>query len=190
MAGDWDSRWSGAAVEDAAPAAVLRDNAHLLPAAGRALDLASGLGGNARLLAGRGLETVAWDRSATAIGKLDAWARAESVPMSVEVRDVVADPPAPATFDVIVVSRFLERSIAPALVDALRPGGLLYYQTFTRSGVTGRGPRDPRFRLAEGELLSLFASLQVLVYREEGAHGDTRRGLRDEAQLVARRSPG
>ncbi|MDZ7748090.1 MAG: hypothetical protein U5K43_03940 [Halofilum sp. (in: g-proteobacteria)] len=52
---------------------------------------------------------------------------------------------------------------------------------------TGRGPRREQFRLAEGELLSLFASLRVLVYREEGDAGDTGLGLRDEAQLVARR---
>ena len=30
-----------------------------------------------------------------------------------------------------MVSRFLERCLAPALIDALKPEGLLLYQTFT-----------------------------------------------------------
>ena len=187
MAPDWNARHAAGSVADASPAPVLRDNAHLLPAAGTGLDLACGLGGNAILLARHGLEAFAWDSAATAIDALAAWARARELPIRAEVRDVVAAPPEPGRFDVIVVSRFLERSLAPALAAALRPGGILFYQTFTRERVTGRGPRSDRFRLARGELLELFRALELLVYREEGSAGDTARGLRDEAQLVARR---
>jgi tellurite methyltransferase len=35
-------------------------------------------------------------------------------------------------FDVIVVSRFLDRTLSDAIIDALKPDGLLFYQTFTR----------------------------------------------------------
>jgi SAM-dependent methyltransferase len=103
------------------------------------------------------------------------------------VRDVVREPPAVCSFDVIVVSRFLERSLAPAIVKALRPDGLLFYQTFIRDAVGQGGPRKPDFRLGTNELLQLFASLTVLVYREEGTRGDTTEGFRDEAMLVAAR---
>lgn len=186
---DWESRYRERGVGDAAPAAVLRDNVHLLPRQGVALDLACGLGGNAILLAAGGLETFAWDRSPTAIDKLAAWALAHRSPIHAEVRDVVESPPEPERFDVIVVSRFLERALAPALMAALRPGGLLFYQTFTRSRVGDHGPRSEHYRLADNELLALFAPLRVLVYREEGRAGDITRGFRDEAQLVACR-PG
>jgi hypothetical protein len=78
----------------------------------------------------------------------------------------------------------------PALAAALRPGGLLFYQTWTREAVTGRGPANPAYRLEPGELLRAFAGLRVLAYREEGRVGDVARGVRDQAWLVAMRPAG
>jgi len=43
------------------------------------------------------------------------------------------------------------------------------------------------FIRAPQELLSLFQALHVLVYREEGQVGDTTRGWRHEAMLVAQK---
>jgi len=106
-----------------------------------------------------------------------------------EQRDVVRNPPEPGRFDVIVVSRFLDRSLAPQLAVALRPGGLLFYQTFTRTRVDDSGPVSPDYRLADGELLRVFAGLRLRVYREEGVIGDITCGLRNQAMLVAQR-PG
>lgn len=182
---DWEDRYQNGSVADAEPAPVLADFAHLLPGSGTALDLACGLGGNAVFLARHGLATWAWDSSPAAIDRLAAFAREAGLPLAAEARDVVARPPEPGRFDVIAVSRFLERELAPALAAALRPGGVLFYQTFTRTRVSDRGPGTDRFRLADNELLGLFGELRVLVYREEGRVGDVSRGLRDEAQLVA-----
>jgi hypothetical protein len=77
--------------------------------------------------------------------------------------------------------------ILPALIQALKPGGLIFYQTFTRQRVSDRGPQCAEFRLAEQELLQLFSGLQILFYREEGCVGDVQKGFRDEAMLVARK---
>ena len=104
-----------------------------------------------------------------------------------QVRDVEANPPGPGTFDVIVVSYFLERDIIPDLIQALRPGGLIYYQTFTRQRVSDRGPQREESRLDDQELLQLFSGLQVLFYREEGCVGDVQKGFRDEAMFIGRR---
>jgi len=186
---DWEARYRDRSVAEAQAAGVLADNAHLLPGGGAALDVACGLGGNAVLLAREGLTTFAWDSSSATIDKLAAWGRANRLPLTAEVRDVVAEPPEPGRFDVITVSRFLERELAPALIAAIRPGGVLFYQTFTRTRVSDRGPGNDRFRLADNELLRLFASLRILVYREEGRVGDVSRGWRDEALLVAQRPP-
>lgn len=167
---------------------VLWENQHLLPATGRALDLACGLGGNALLLAACGLETWAWDISDIAVARVQAAAQQRSVALHAEVRDVVTCPPCAESFDVIVVSRFLERDLAPALIEALRPAGLLFYQTFTQVTVgDAKGPMNPAYRLAPQELLTLFHPLRLLVYREEGNVGDTTRGWRNEALLVAQK---
>lgn len=102
---------------------------------------------------------------------------------------MVAAPPTPDSFDVIVVSRFLERALCPAIAAALRPGGLLFYQTFVRDDVGAHGPANPAYRLERNELLRLFPQLTLRLYREEGRVGDVTRGVRDEAWLIAQR-PG
>ncbi len=180
----WDARYRGHAAPGE-PARVLSDFAHLLPPGGRALDLACGLGANALFLARRGFQVDAWDLSPVAVARLEDLAA--GLPVTAAVRDVVADPPAPSAYDVVVVRRFLERTLAPAIAAALTPGGLLYYQTFTRERVTDKGPGRPGYRLAANELLVLFRDLRLRAYREEGTLGDTTRGLRDEALLVAER---
>ncbi len=180
----WDARYRGAD-KVPEPALVLSEFQHLLPPSGQALDLACGLGGNALLLAEHGMTTYAWDVSPVAIERLQQEALSRGLDVEAEVRDVVATPPEPASFDVIVVSRFLERKLVPSLLQALRPGGLIYYQTFTGPRVNDTGPKNPEYRLAENELLALFASLRLIAYREEGLAGELSKGLRGEAMLVA-----
>ena len=167
---------------------VLRDNLHLLPGGGRALDLACGAGGNAILLAEQGLKVDAWDIADVPIATLQAVASKRQLPVEARVRNVEENPPGPGTFDVIVVSYFLDRDLIPDIIRALKPGGLIYYQTFTRQCVSDRGPRCAEFRLADQELLHLFSGLQVLFYREEGRVGNLQKGFRDEAMLVGRKA--
>lgn len=185
-------KWNARYADSTSPpriAPVLADYQHLLPSQGRALDLACGLGGNALALAAHGLETWAWDVSDVALSRLQAHAQQRGLVLHPEVRDVVAAPPAPASFDVIVVSRFLDRSLAPVLIEALRPEGLLFYQTFTLVTVgEAHGPTTAAYRLAPQELLTLFHGLQVVVYRDEGRIGDTTQGLRNEALLIAQKA--
>lgn len=183
----WDRRYRSAALEMPQAAEVLAQNRHLLPREGSALDIACGLGNNALLLAQLGLDTSAWDSSAEAIKKLRAIARERGLALRAEVRDVQAQPPEPATFDVITVSRFLIRALAEPLMAALRPDGLLFYQTFSKIKVNDSGPSNPDFLLDDNELLRLFAPLRVRVYREEGRCGDLGLGLRNSALLIAQK---
>ena len=90
-------------------------------------------------------------------------------------------------FDVVFVSRYLERGLCAALSRALRPGGLLIYQTFSIEALDSAPHKNPDYCLVRGELLNLFHDLQPLLYREDALVGDTSRGLRNEARLVAQR---
>ena len=183
----WDRIYTDSPGKSAEPCAVLAAHSHLLPAGGGALDLACGRGGNALYLATRGYATHAWDVSAVAVQALSDQAARNDLPLMAEQRDVTADPPAAESFDIIVVSRFLDRTLAPAICAALREHGLLFYQTFIREKVSDTGPHNPAYRLEANELLRLFQSLHLIYYREEGNVGDTRRGFRNEAMLVAQK---
>ncbi len=180
----WNRRHREAG-DEGRPAQVLLRNLHLLPESGKALDLACGRGANALLLAEQGLETHAWDFSPVALERLDAAAAARGVSLQTQVRDVVAHPPEPGSFDVILVSFFLEREIVPRLIAALRPGGKIYYQTFTREVYMDRGPSTPAWRLEKNELLRLFRELDVHYYREDGRATRVKTELSDLALLVA-----
>ncbi|MCP3662540.1 MAG: methyltransferase domain-containing protein [Gammaproteobacteria bacterium] len=180
----WDQRHQN--TEDLGQVArVLEENLHLLPARGKALDLACGRGANALMLATAGLDVHAWDLSPVGIARLDVAALEQDLIVHSVVRDVIKNPPEPNTFDVILISYFLDRNLISAIVSALKPGGLLFYQTFSQLAVSDCGPASADFRLAENELLHLFRELKVRVYREESTLGDTCNGWRDLAMLIA-----
>jgi SAM-dependent methyltransferase len=152
------------------------------------LDLACGLGGNALMLAEQGLEVTAWDLSPVAIQRLSEIAgRRGLCNLLAEVRDLEQSPLPVQSFDVIVVSYYLDRDLVPHIIAALKPGGLLFYQTFTRIALGEQGPSNPEYRLGDNELLQLFGVLKPRVYREENLLGDLAQGTRDVAMLVAQK---
>ncbi len=181
----WNCRHSQA--NDAGkPAKVLVENLHLLPLGGNALDLACGRGGNAFCLAEKTrLSVDAWDISDVAIDRVGSEANSRGLTVNAQVRNISLHPPKPDSFDLIVVTHFLDRALVPALIGALRPGGLLFYQTFTQTAVSHEGPSNPGMRLKDNELLELFQPLCVRVYREEGLLGNVKQGWRNLALLVA-----
>ena len=163
-------------------------------ATGFLLDLACGRGRHSRAALGWGLTVVALDRDRQSLRELATCAALSPRPTASRLLPVCADaeaghplPFAPGSLRAIVVTRFLHRPLAPTLIDGLAPGGVLLYETFTeRQRELGTGPRNPDYLLQEGELLRLFAPLQVLDYEE---------GLRKTgsgewvASLLGRRRP-
>ena len=181
----WDAIYACADGKPPEPIEALRDYAYLLPTSGTALDLACGRGGNALFLAQHGLHTSAWDISSVAIERLRERSDESGLQIDAQVCDVVDQPPPANAFDVIVVTRFLERQLADSLVNALKPLGLLIYQTFVVEKTDRSGPSNPDFLLAPNELLALFQQLRVRVFLDLGNCGDANSGLRNESLLIA-----
>jgi SAM-dependent methyltransferase len=154
----------------------LLDSADLLPAGGRALDVACGRGRHALLLAAAGFETTAIDRDRSALAPLETKAVGLGLSLIARAIDLEADHAdlsvlAPAAFELIVVFRYLHRPLFPALRRALAPGGVLVYETFTQAQAARGHPRNPAFLLAEGELARLVAPLDVLRFDEGEREG-------------------
>ncbi len=140
-----------------------------LYAPGRALDLACGRGRNAMYLAQEGFQVEAWDRDAEALEGLRSTADALglSAPTTRLVDLEQAPEIPPASVDLITVFYYLQRDLVPTIVRALKPGGILVYETFLIDNHERfNHPRRREFCLNHNELLSLFRELRVLTYRE------------------------
>lgn len=182
----WDRIHSRAAATPSTACRALRDYSFLLPASGRALDVACGRGGNALLLARRGLETSALDISPVALQALDTEARRAGLPVELIEADTEHFAHSGDLYDAIVVANYLDREFCRRLPQLLKPGGLLFYQTFVRDKVDRDcGPSNTDYLLQTGELLRLFTSLRVLQYSDLGTVGDGALGLRNQAMLIA-----
>lgn len=181
----WNTAYQGADISTAEAASVLLENDFLLGDAGQGLDLACGRAGNAIFLARRGFDVDAVDLSPVVLEQVDNYAQEHDLTITTQCRDIENEGLSGKQYDVIVVGYFLNRQLFPAIVDALKPGGLLFYQTWSQLRIDDSGPGNPDFRLKSGELLTLCAPLRPLFYRENGVQGDTSRGLRNEAQIIA-----
>jgi len=185
---DWEQIYAEKSVADATAAQVLKENTHLLPASGTALDYASGLAGNAQLLAQLGLEVTAWDYSRIAVEKINQYAAAHTLKLRAEVKDLEQDYALlSGQFDVVCVSCFLHRPSIKKLTDLLAPGGLLFYQTFSGPQRDSIGPSREAFRLRRGELLQTFSSMQLLFYREDPQDIESRTVYSDQVLFVAKK---
>jgi SAM-dependent methyltransferase len=69
--------------------------------------------------------------------------------------------------DLILCIQYLQRSLFPQMARALRPGGVLLFETYTHAQLEfAGGPRNPSYLLETGELREGFPELCVLFYRE------------------------
>jgi len=198
---DWDAK-HGLAGNEAreAPAGILSELWPLLPS-GAALDLACGRGRNALFLAERGRHVTAVDWSKAALDILEERAKALKIPARRMARIDEAKQVTRAGIDVlqadleavvlpasryllILCVRYLERSLFPQICRALRPGGMLLFETYTKAQLDfSGGPRDPAHLLNPGELRRAFPELETVFYRELRAE----QGI---ASLAARKARG
>lgn len=184
----WNNIYQESEVGKGEPIWALKEYVHLLPAQGKGLDLACGLSANGFFLAQQGLDVQAWDISDIVVNKLNHYAQTNKHTLQALTKDLTDPDLQDESFDVIVVAHYLERSLAEKIVAALKPQGLLFYQTFVKDVTPSySGPGNPDFRLDRNELLRLFSDLHVVAYREEGLVGDLERGLRNVAALVAQK---
>jgi SAM-dependent methyltransferase len=146
------------------------------PPAGTALDVAMGSGRHVEPLAAAGYKVFGVDVSFSRVQEAK-WRAAETQsPLLAWCADLTAHPLPQRRFDLVVVTRYLQRDLCAAMRRALRPGGLVLYETFTRHQMRhGWGPTSPQHLLEPGELRLLFEPFELIFYQEV-----------DEPEAVAR----
>ena len=147
-----------------APSAWVCRFAPLIAPGGRVLDLACGRGRHARYLAGLGYRVEAVDRDSAALAALAGVAG-----VTTRGADLEGSPwPCGAgRFDGIVVTNYLHRPLVSALLAALRPGGVMIYETFALGNEKLGRPSNPEFLLRPDELLQwVEGRLHVLAFEQ------------------------
>ncbi|MRI58925.1 MAG: hypothetical protein C6H99_05395 [Epsilonproteobacteria bacterium] len=144
----WDKKYLHASLPEV--------NEHLkrfyhLAKRGKALDIACGMGQNAKFLASKGFEVECVDISKIALSK----AKSRGVTtFCCNIEEFLF-----GEYDLIVCFNFLLRSIHPKIIKSLKPQGILIYETFTYHSKI-----NPQYRLAKNELLQEFLELEILHY--------------------------
>ena len=180
MCGSWDEKYQYQP-DTSEPARLLAEFSRLLPFGGLALDIACGAGRHGIYLAERGLRVVGVDSSWQGLARGRELASRKELTISWVQADLGKFALAPAAFDVILCFYYRDQNIYGQIRQALRPGGLLIYETYTLDQLKfATGPRNPAHLLEPAELLRAFGDWDVILYRETWRE----RGL---ASLVARK---
>jgi tellurite methyltransferase len=170
------------------PAQLLKDHWRLINDSnlnGPVLDLACGYGHNAIYLALKGLTVSCCDKSEDALKRTRATAAAYDVNIDIWKADLEKEaynPLKDKTYKSILVFRYLHRPLIPHIREALHPGGILMYETFTIAQPRFGKPHNPTHLLDFGELLDWFKDGHIFHYFE----GIRQAPQRAVAQIVCR----
>jgi len=153
----------------------------MLPRAGMALDLACGNGQDTVFLSSRGLTAIGIDRSGQALAAARRVALTSDLKACFVQADLASFHIPNGKFVVVVCFRYRDPNLYPSIRSALKPGGLLIYETYTREHLHfGFKPQNPDHLLERNELLRAFGDWEIVFYQETW----TGRGM---ASLVARK---
>jgi SAM-dependent methyltransferase len=142
---DWVKKWS-----------------HVFAPNSRVLDLACGYGRHAKWLWSLKMDVLALDKDQEALSQI------QSMGISTLCADL-ENSPWPLTgqkFDGLVVTNYLWRALWPDLLDCVKEGGFVIYETFCEGHQAYGKPTRADFLLKSAELLDVFQSFKVLGFEE------------------------
>ncbi|WOT05679.1 class I SAM-dependent methyltransferase [Shewanella youngdeokensis] len=154
-----------------------------ISASSKVLDLACGTGRNGHWFAQQGCHVTYLDRDLSRLDLCPNPANAELLQWDLETSN---PPTLPENqYDVVLVFHYLHRPLFSQIIKAIKPGGLIIYETFTHQQATIGRPSNPDFLLTDGELKAIFANWHCLHY-SEGLQGELPNASY-KAQMIAQK---
>ena len=161
------------------------------------LDLACGGGRNGLYLVDREIPVVFADRDPAALAVVEKSlidkGHGDSKRLftlwSVDLEAPAGEPLAGQKYAGIMVFRYLHRPLFEGIKQAVCPGGVVIYETFTVDQVQFGRPRNPDYLLRPGELAATFSGWQVLHSFEGVVESAGGGGPQAIAQIVAVKDP-
>jgi SAM-dependent methyltransferase len=144
-------------------------------AVGKALDIACGVGRNTHFIAEKGFEIDAVDLSDYALSQIDETEKINKIEVDLDTYNLQIN-----TYDLIVNINYLSRRLLPQIKEALKPGGVVIFETFIIAHGDFNQPANPEYLLRTNELLHAFIGLDIIYYEERNDIN-----LRDENTRVA-----
>ena len=163
------------------PHPLVLDYADLISAKGHILDAASGVGADALYLAQKGHKVFAVDIAYVGLHAAQERFREHHLEYRGAVVDLSGPWLPPNRFDAILNFYFLERATFPVYRRALKPGGLLFFETFQKND---QPRKHPQYYLDPEELITAFADFEILKFEQRESSSDSGKLI---AQLVARK---
>jgi tellurite methyltransferase len=180
----WNQRHARRAREGPAGRAgdLLTEHADLIPQSGKALDAAAGLGANGLYLARHGLSVIAVDFAHTGLRIAIRAARNDGLDLQAVVCDLGRFYLPARYFSIIVNMMYLNRGAIPLYLQALKPGGLLFFECLLEQGEGNR-----LHYLRPEEIDTLFDGFQVEFEGGRLFHSGEGSVMRQTYQRIARR---
>ncbi|MDZ7818533.1 MAG: methyltransferase domain-containing protein [Aliarcobacter sp.] len=130
----------------------------------KVLDVASGAGRNSIYLANYGFDVEALDISSVALDILNAKGYKN---ISCKLADLDNYEVPLNSYDFIVMTNFLDRTIISKLSNALKNDGILFIETYMQDDENEKAPSNPDFLLKKDELKTFFdEAFEILDYDE------------------------
>jgi len=151
----------------------------------KALDVACGSGRNSIFLAKEGFEVTAIDISEVALKALNEQNHKNINTKQVDLEEFSFEE---NSYDLIIMTNFLDRKIIPKLKTALKQNGVLFIETYMFHDENEKPPSNPNFLLKQGELKTFFDDMfEVLEYDEFFNENYELYKMRKQVILVKRR---
>ena len=151
----------------------------------QALDIACGMGRNSKFLAEQGFEVDALDISPIAIENLKNIQNIRAVEVDFDTYNLKEN-----SYDLIVCTYFLKRSLFPQIEKALKEDGIFIFETFMHHPDNTKAPSNRSFLLEDGELEITFDDryeiLHLREFMDEGICGEKSM----KASMVAKKKRG